>query len=95
MKHQTPSTPPPDSIPPRRLFSVRAFAERNPSFGQPTLRDLIFRANERYAANGKKVNGNGLIEAGAVLRCGRKVLIDEERFFSWLDRKNSFNAQAN
>ncbi len=52
---------------------------------------MIFKAEERYTAKGK-LPGNGLLEAGAIIRVGRKVLIDEARFFAWVDsiqdRKN-------
>jgi hypothetical protein len=31
------------------------------------------------------IPGNGLIEAGAIIRIGRKVLIDEACFFEWVE----------
>lgn len=45
---------------------------------------MIFKAEERYTAKGR-LPGNGLLEAGAIIRVGRKVLIDEARFFDWID----------
>lgn len=61
----------------RTLLTVRQMAEKHPAFPEGGIRWQIF--NERH---------NGLADAGAVLRCGRKVLIDEERYFNWLDRQN-------
>ena len=72
----------------RAVFTVAQFAERNPAFSQASLRNLIFKADEREGATAK-ISGNGLIEAGALIRIGRKVLIDEERFFDWVDAQNA------
>lgn len=72
---------------PRTVFTVSQFAERHPAFSQAALRNLIFKAEEREGANGT-IPGNGLVEVGAVVRVGRKVLIDEGRFFEWVDLKN-------
>lgn len=75
-------------IEPRRvLLTISQFSERNPAFSQSALRNLVFKADEREGANGK-ISGNGLIEAGALIRIGRKVLIDEDRFFAWVDAQN-------
>ena len=66
----------------RALSTVQQFSEKHPAFSQGGLRWQIF--NEHT---------NGLAESGAILRVGRKVLIDEARFFDWLDRQNGV-AQA-
>jgi hypothetical protein len=66
----------------RTLLTVQQFSEKHPAFTQASLRWQIF--NELT---------NGLAEAGVILRVGRKVLIDESRFFDWLDRQNGV-AQA-
>lgn len=81
--HQSPP-PAPLPPPPRVLLSVRNFAARHSEFPAATLRDLIFKSEERYTAKGK-LPGNGLLEAGAIVRVGRKVMIDETRFFAWVD----------
>jgi hypothetical protein len=74
--------------PPRATFStVELFAERHPAFTAPALRNLIFRAESRKSSLGA-IPGNGLIEAGAILRVGRRVLIDEDRFFAWVRSQN-------
>lgn len=70
-------------LPPPTIFTVEAFAERNPAFSPAALRNLIFKAEPRHTSRGE-IPGNGLIECGAVLRLGRKVLIDESRFFEWV-----------
>lgn len=75
-------------VEPRRvLLTISQFSDRNPAFSQSAMRNLAFKADEREGANGK-IPGNGLIEAGALIRIGRKVLIDEDRFFAWVDAQN-------
>jgi len=61
----------------RNLLTVNQFSVKNPAFPPGGLRWQIF--NERT---------NGLAASGAVLRVGRRVLIDEDRYFSWLDGQN-------
>jgi hypothetical protein len=51
------------------------------------LRNLIFKADSRESTKGT-ILGNGLIEAGAIIRLGRKVLFDEDAFFVWIDKQN-------
>lgn len=58
-------------IPP--LSTVKQFCEKNPAFTHGGIRDRIFHADT-----------NGLKKLGAVLRNGRRVLINEEKFFQWL-----------
>jgi hypothetical protein len=65
------------------LYTVEQFAERQPAFTEPALRNLIFKAAPRQCSKGE-IPGNGLIECGAVLRLGRKVLIDEGPFLEWV-----------
>lgn len=71
-------------VPARPVFTVKQFAERNPAFTEAALRNLIFKAEPRLSVKGE-FPGNGLIEAGAIVRLGRKVLIDESRFYDWLE----------
>lgn len=66
-----------------RLKTVPRFSDDNPSFTQAALRALIFKAEPRITHEGTKP-GNGLIEAGAIIRIGRRVLIDEAKFFEWV-----------
>ena len=67
---------------PRTLLTVRQFAEKHPAFQQGSLRNLIFLAESRNTSKGK-IAGNGLDVA--LVRIGRKVLIDEAKFFNWID----------
>lgn len=73
----------PDSLPqPRTLLTVRQFSDKHPAFPQGSLRNLIFLAESRKSTKGA-VEGNGL--GVALVRIGRKLLIDEARFFEWVD----------
>lgn len=77
-------TAPPDNPSQPVYFTVAQFAARNRVFTEPALRNLVFRADDRKSTRGT-IPGNGLIESGAVLRLGRKVLLHEARFFAWLE----------
>lgn len=59
------------------LLSIKLFAQRHPGFTVAGLRHFLFH---RYS--------NGLAESGAVLKCGRKLLIHEARFLAWIDARN-------
>jgi hypothetical protein len=69
---------------PRDLFTVQQFAERRPAWSPAALRSLILNADDRFSTSGKRIAGNGLAEAGAIVRVGRRVLIDEAAFFRWI-----------
>lgn len=75
--------------PRRRVATVAQVANLYPVFSQAALRDLIFKAGDRFNSRGDRIRGNGLAEAGAILRVGRKVLIDLDAFESWLDSRAS------
>lgn len=72
------------------LFTVKQFSEKHPAFTQGALRNLIFLAEERRSTKGA-IPGNGL--SAALVRIGRKVLIDEVRFFEWIDVQNQRGAK--
>lgn len=55
------------------LLTVAQFSEKHPAFPEGGLRYLIF--NERE---------NGLARNKVIIRAGRKVLIDEAKFFHWI-----------
>ena len=59
------------------LFTVKQFAAKEPAFTVGGLRALIF--------NGKS---NGIVDSGAIIRIGRKVLIDENAFELWVEAQN-------
>jgi len=71
--------------PPRRLFTLPAFAERHSTFlTLPAITNQVFKAKTRKSTKGD-IPGNGLEEAGAIVRLAGRVLIDEERYFAWID----------
>lgn len=57
--------------------TVKQFCERHPAFTVGGIRYYIF--NE---------HNNGLAKSGAIVRIGRKVLINEQRWFSWIEAQN-------
>lgn len=54
------------------LITVTQFCARHPAFPIGGMRHYLFYRNE-----------NGLAASGAVVQLGRKILIDEARFFEW------------
>ena len=59
------------------LSDVHQFVENNPAFTVGGVRYLLFN------------RGPELEEAGAVIRFGRRVLIDEVRMMEWLRQGNA------
>ena len=59
------------------LQTVPQFAENNPAFPVGGLRWQIFNEGK-----------NGLKDAGAIVRVGRKVLIDVDKYFAWIYSQN-------
>lgn len=71
----------------RRLATVKELAA-TPGynvFSESAIRHQIFNSEPRIASNGEVLAGNGLAEFGAILRVNRKVLIDLDRYDTWLD----------
>lgn len=77
------------NTPSRVVLTVRQFAARHPAFTEAALRNYIFYATPRRSSKGA-IPSNGL--ETALIRLGRKVLIDEGRFFTWLDAGGSAGA---
>lgn len=44
----------------------------------------IFKSQDRFDSKGRKIVGNGLAKTGAIIRRGRKVLIDVDKYAAWL-----------
>ena len=59
------------------LSTVNQFTAKQPAFTTGGLRALIFNENT-----------NGLAKYGAIVRIGRKVLVDETKFFAWVEAQN-------
>jgi hypothetical protein len=71
--------------PPRRLFTLPKFAERHSSFiTLPAITNQVFKAKPRLSTKGE-IPGNGMEEAGAIVRLAGRVLIDEDAYFRWVD----------
>lgn len=67
-------------------LTVKQLANKYPAFTESSIRKLIFHAkNHSRSPQHAKTNG---LEA-AVIRIGRKVLIDEERWLEWLGKQKS------
>lgn len=70
----------------RVLFTVEEFVQL-PEFSYLTrssLRHLIFNSSDRESAGGEVISGNGLDASGAIVRIGRKVLINSQKFREWI-----------
>jgi hypothetical protein len=50
---------------------------------QSYLRHAVFDAKDRVGSGGTVIPGNGL--ASAIIRIGRRVLIDLDRFDAWIE----------
>lgn len=72
----------------RRLATVEKTAEFFSAAGETpaAIRANIFKAADRLNSRGEKIHGNGLAAAGAIVRRGRKVLIDIDQYGAWLAR---------
>ncbi len=75
----------PETPPRQTLYTVEQFATVEPAFSAAALRNLVFKAAARQSSRGA-IAGNGLIECGAIVRCGRKVMIHGARFLEWVQR---------
>ena len=60
-----------------KYLTVKQFSEKHIAFTQSSLRFLIF--NEKQ---------NGLHNQKVIVRIGRRVLINEKKFFNWLEQQN-------
>lgn len=69
-----------------RLATVDKTAEVFSNAGETpaAIRANIFKSADRFNSRGEKIQGNGLAAAGAIVRRGRKVLIDIDRYGQWL-----------
>lgn len=82
--HAIKSAYPDSSSRSRTLLTVRQFSDKHPAFTQGAIRNLIFLAENRKISKGI-ITGNGLNIA--LVRIGRKLLIDEDKFFQWIDKQ--------
>lgn len=73
----------------KNLLSTRQFSEKHPAFSQPALRHLIFQSKSRTSSLGP-IPGNGFDVA--LVHIGSRVLIDEDKFFEWVEWQQSQGA---
>lgn len=69
-----------------KLATVKTLPSCFPLLGLTTaaIHGHIFKAEDRFNSRGEKIAGNGLAATGAIIRRGRKVLIDVEKYGTWL-----------
>lgn len=53
-------------------------------YTESAIRNLIDKARARRSSRGV-IPGNGLIEAGALIRIGRRVVLDTDKFRAWVE----------
>ena len=56
------------------LYTIAQFSERHPFISQGGLRFQIFNSKD-----------NDLEQLGALVRLGKRVLINEPKYFEWID----------
>ena len=78
MQHEKPRLP--------RLATIPKVVEAFPEacLTSAAIRMQVFKADDRLNSRGDKIKGNGLAQSGAIIRRGRKVLIDIDRYGAWL-----------
>jgi hypothetical protein len=54
------------------LYTFKQFVSEQKLFTEAGLRDIIFKRDK-----------NNLQKSGAILRYGKKIIIDKEKFFKW------------
>ncbi|NDP58713.1 MAG: hypothetical protein GZ090_05100 [Oxalobacteraceae bacterium] len=62
--------------------AAKIFAEAGQT--QDAIRQCIFKSADHINSRGMKISGNGLAATGAIIRRGRRVLIDIDRYGAWL-----------
>ena len=68
------------------LATVENAAKHFANAGQTpgAIRCNVFKADSRLNSRGEIIQGNGLAAHGAIIRRGRRVLIDLDRYGAWL-----------
>ena len=69
-----------------KLATVKTLPSCFPLLGLTTaaIHGQIFKSQDRLDSKGRKIAGNGLASTGAIIRRGRKVLIDVDKYAAWL-----------
>jgi hypothetical protein len=58
-------------------LTVGQFVNQHPAFNTGGLRSLIWNEHQ-----------NGLAKSGAIVRIGRKLLINTDKFYVWIESQN-------
>jgi hypothetical protein len=74
----------PNTLP--KLATIKTIPSCFPLLGltPAAIHGHIFKSQDRFDSKGRKIPGNGLGATGAIIRRGRKVLIDVDKYASWL-----------
>jgi hypothetical protein len=75
----------------KTYVTVNQLSEKFPAFSRSALRNLIYRSEPTHSSKGI-IPSNGL--ESAIVRIGRKVLIDEQEFFNWIERHKIKNSDS-
>ena len=69
-----------------KLATVKTLPSCFPLLGltAAAIHGHIFKSQDRFDSKGRKIAGNGLASTGAIIRRGRKVLVDVDRYGAWL-----------
>lgn len=94
MPRETKSSLSTPKIKPKRLGTVKKMVA-DPAYSWATesfLRHSIFNADPKQGSNGFQIPGNGL--APAIIRIGRKILIDLDEFDRWVEAHRMLTSEA-
>lgn len=72
------------------LATIENAAKHFSAAGQTpgAIRCNIFKAEDRKNSRGEIIPGNGLAEYGAIIRRGRRILLDIDQYGLWLSGRS-------
>lgn len=75
------------------LSTIKNFV-KNPKYKgvwtESAMRALVYESTPRKSSQGE-IPGNGLLEAGVIIRIGRKIIINTKAFDAWVLSQNNKN----
>jgi hypothetical protein len=74
----------------RNLLTINQFVAKHQAFTAPAIRNYIFKSSSVVTSKGT-APGNGF--DSCIKRIGRKILLDENKFFQWIDNQNGGSGQ--
>lgn len=72
--------------------AAKFFADAGQTPG--AIRNNIFKSEDRKNSRGEKIRGNGLAAYRAIIRRGRRVLVDLDRYGAWLSGQSPSTEEA-